>query len=249
MKRYKDLAGKELNLLNGLPTYIFIEEKDDGLNHLLFSSRMGSVLSLAKEQELVRIGVLLIKNNDLDYIEKRRELIKLGFHLFSTNVTVKRNLGNADFEPSNLVWKTIAKDEITVMEFQSLWERCKNPGMKIDAQMQSVKSELGHGWEKYCMAAFDKEVPIGISIPHIEPGTEDEGRLFYFGILPEQRGKGFAAKMHADSLQSLISIGASYYIGSTAEENTTMVRVFLRNGCLLNETTEVFYLYLKNHER
>ncbi len=43
----------------------------------------------------------------------------------------------------------------------------------------------------YCF--YDKNEPIGMSIPHIETGTESEGRLFYFGVMPYYRGKGIAS--------------------------------------------------------
>ncbi|WP_233522734.1 hypothetical protein [Peribacillus glennii] len=44
---------------------------------------------------------------------------------------------------------------------------------------------------------------MGIAIPHIEPGTDSEGRLFYFGLMPEERGKGKSAEIHMDCLMLL----------------------------------------------
>lgn len=42
-----------------------------------------------------------------------------------------------------------------------------------------------------------------MSIPHIETGTESEGRLFYFGVMPYYRGKGIASRLHLQSLHML----------------------------------------------
>ena len=46
-----------------------------------------------------------------------------------------------------------------------------------------------------------------MSIPHIETGTESEGRLFYFGVMPYYRGKGIASRLHLQSLHMLKEIG------------------------------------------
>lgn len=44
-------------------------------------------------------------------------------------------------------------------------------------------------------------------------GDIDEGRLFYFGIFPEERGKGYSKYLHLQSLHFLKEMGATYYIG------------------------------------
>jgi len=38
-------------------------------------------------------------------------------------------------------------------------------------------------------------------MPHIEPGTSEEGRLFYFGIIPSERGKGKSKLLHKQALE------------------------------------------------
>ena len=43
----------------------------------------------------------------------------------------------------------------------------------------------------------------GISIPHIEQGTTDEGRMFYFGVVPEHGGKGYGKLFHTITLELL----------------------------------------------
>jgi len=47
---------------------------------------------------------------------------------------------------------------------------------------------------------FEQGEPIGITNAHIELGTVDEGRLFYFEILPKQRGKSKGRILHKHSL-------------------------------------------------
>ncbi|MFG6496491.1 GNAT family N-acetyltransferase [Fictibacillus sp. UD] len=85
--------------------------------------------------------------------------------------------------------------------------------------------------------------PVAVCIPHIEPGTRNEGRLFYFGVLPEERGKGYAGKLHKRSLYLLKEMGASYYVGSTHESNIAMQRVFEKSGCEVRGRKSSFYYY------
>ncbi|MFD1040467.1 hypothetical protein ACFQ3N_18995 [Virgibacillus byunsanensis] len=65
-----------------------------------------------------------------------------------------------------------------------------------------------------------------------EPGTEDEGRLFYFGLIPSERGKGKSKLLHLQAIQMLESdLHASFYIGCTSKNNTPMLKTFMNNGC------------------
>ncbi|MGD6965479.1 hypothetical protein ACQCVP_03480 [Rossellomorea vietnamensis] len=71
-----------------------------------------------------------------------------------------------------------------------------------------------------------------VYIPHIEPHTEDEGRVFFFGIKPEFRGYGYGAKIHRSALCSLKKmLNARVYVGVTDSGNLKMKKVFERNGC------------------
>ncbi|WP_371320149.1 hypothetical protein [Chengkuizengella axinellae] len=106
------------------------------------------------------------------------------------------------------------------------------------------RKSMGDHWKNFCNVIFLRNIPIGISIPHIEPGTLNEGRLFYFGILPEHRGKGLSSVIHYQSLIMLKQMGATYYIGSTHDENIKMQKVFQRNDCITRAHTESYYLYL-----
>ena len=71
-----------------------------------------------------------------------------------------------------------------------------------------------------------------MSIPHIEPGTVSEGRLFYFGVnCLSYRGKGVASQLHLQCLHMFKEMGATYYIGSTHTSNEKMQGIFWRNNC------------------
>ena len=81
----------------------------------------------------------------------------------------------------------------------------------------------------------------GVFISHIEPFTKDEGRLFYFGLTPEFRGKGLAAVFHRFALAAIkLELDAESYIGVTDADNSAMKRVFLQNDCTHIQTIEIF---------
>jgi hypothetical protein len=115
--------------------------------------------------------------------------------------------------------------------------------LSMEEHLRSVKLELGPCWRKSCYAVYENRHPIGIAIPHIEPGTSEEGRLFYFGLIPEERGKGKSAEIHRDSLILLNRLGALFYIGSTNQANHGMQKVFLKNGCRITSRIESYYYY------
>ncbi|EDL64301.1 GNAT family N-acetyltransferase [Bacillus sp. SG-1] len=81
----------------------------------------------------------------------------------------------------------------------------------------------------------------GICIPHIEPFTESEGRLFFFGITPEFRGKGLSSTVHKFAIASLrIELKADSYIGVTDRDNQPMKKVFVKNGCQKIQSLEIY---------
>ncbi|CAG9615063.1 hypothetical protein BACCIP111899_04299 [Bacillus rhizoplanae] len=104
--------------------------------------------------------------------------------------------------------------------------------LNINQLLYAFQIEIGRKWNEHCLAAFQGEDPVGVILPHIEPGTIEEGRLFYLGIVPNMRGKRYGTMLHEKALYILKEIGASYYIGSTDEVNDPMKRVFSNNNCI-----------------
>ncbi|WP_226673437.1 GNAT family N-acetyltransferase [Rossellomorea aquimaris] len=167
------------------------------------------------------------------------------FTLHDENVTVHKVLE----ESSNLGEGFSLKDlhDIPLKEFKNVWEASMKESLNapsslhIDDQMRSVEVELGPNCKRSCMIAYENDVPIGVTMPHIEPGTVDEGRIFYFGILPSERGKGKSKLLHQQTLEILKKeFNASYYIGSTGHNNLPMLKTFQSNGCMVVERNKVF---------
>ena len=173
-------------------------------------------------------------------------LLGQGFQKVSSIVEYTCSL-NADFkEEAGIVIESLSQSSMDDAGFANLYERCrsgsanKNNLFTMKQIMESLENELGNNWRSKCHIFKKDGQPIGISIPVIENGTDNEGRLFYFGVVPEMRGKGFGTIFHRLSLGLLKNMNATYYVGSTDENNVHMFRIFERNGCVLRDKKGIY---------
>ncbi|MBY6037760.1 GNAT family N-acetyltransferase [Fictibacillus nanhaiensis] len=234
-------------LLNGMPEYLGLEQKHSVENEL-FSEIVEKLLTIGSQKHLNRVGVHL-RNETNTQSSLARYLEECGFKHHSNSIEYVKNLSEEfEFHP-DFSYYTLKDGKFTEKEFKGLWERVmqnslnKRSTISMEGHLSSVKNELGSHWKHNCGVFYMQNRPIAVCIPHIEPGTEDEGRLFYFGLLPEERGKGYASKLHNDSLYLLKKMGASYYIGSTHESNKAMQKLFTRSGCKENARKSSYYYY------
>ncbi|WP_158530721.1 GNAT family N-acetyltransferase [Pantoea sp. 3_1284] len=164
----------------------------------------------------------------------------------STIVEYTRSLDETFSSASVITVEPLFDGDMADSDFAELYELCrsgsanKNKLFTIKQVMDSLENELGLEWRASCFIFRKSGEPIGLSIPIIEQGTVDEGRLFYFGIVPEYRGEGYGAAFHRISLNLLREIGATTYVGSTDEANQHMIRIFERNGCLLRDRKGIY---------
>ncbi|PKR82380.1 GNAT family N-acetyltransferase [Heyndrickxia camelliae] len=238
---FEKLFNGTFKVLNGLPRYIALEQVQPEPD---FKEKLGHLIGVGKSNKLQYISVLIQKtNNDYSNI-----LITNGFEHRSSIIEYTKDLGNIEELPCEFQWKSL-ENELTEKEFKDTWRQCmlysdNKPSTFTMAQhLEAVKSELGNNWRNSCRVFLKGGKPIGVTIPHMEPGTTDEGRLFYFGLIPEMRGKGLSSSLHKQSLQFLREMGATYYIGSTQATNKKMQHVFIRSGCMLKSHMESFYKY------
>lgn len=92
--------------------------------------------------------------------------------------------------------------------------------------------------ETWCIAYRENE-PIGVVFAQRYEDKLEEGSLFFIGLLPEYRGKGYAKLLHAKGLEMLSDFGVKEYVGSTDVKNIAMIRAFAANGCRLYAIREV----------
>lgn len=192
-----------------------------------------------KKQKVAYLSLLMDEENE-DWLLKRR------FKKVSSIVEYTKLL-EGPFKPSNSVQVVaLSNSQVSDAEFAVLYDACrsgsanKNNLFSISQIMDSLERELGKSWREQCFIFSQNGVNSGISIPHIEQGTTDEGRVFYFGIVPEQRGKGYGKLFHGITLELLKSLGAKMYVGSTDTGNSPMRKIFEANGCILRDIKGIY---------
>ncbi|MCF6137718.1 GNAT family N-acetyltransferase [Pseudalkalibacillus berkeleyi] len=244
----KDLKDT-FKLLNGLPDYIALEEKENiKYDAQKLSEHIEKVISSGKELGIKRLSGL-INRTSIHYSSLSEIFTSKGFEPYASKVEVYRSLDDIKNEFNLFNWRSLEDSNLSQQEFKECWKQCMSNSdnapttITMEEHLNSVKVELGDNWKNACRVVYLNDNLIGMSIPHIEPGTLDEGRLFYFGIMPDARGKGHSVRLHHQSLYILKELGAKYYIGSTHENNLKMKRVFSKNGCSITARTESLYKY------
>ncbi|MBE7139918.1 GNAT family N-acetyltransferase [Bacillus toyonensis] len=243
----KNLFGSSKKILNGLPNAVTIEEIEEDVFYDVqtYTEKICRFEEVCFNWELKRASIVLNKRFN-GYNSSTRVLLDAGFSLHAAKIEVCRGLNNVEALEKQYTYCSI-EETLSEKEFKYIWKQCMlNSGnqtsiLTIDEHFYSVQTELGKGREKSCIVFYDKNEPIGMSIPHIESGTESEGRSFYFGVMPYCRGKGIASQLHLQSLHMLKEMGATYYIGSTHTSNEKMQRIFWRNNCLFKTEIELYY--------
>ena len=213
--------------------------KVEGVSEQEYLEEFNSLLSSWREQQVGYLSLLM----DTSY---ESWLLGAGFRKVSTIVEYSRALDEIVPDGQGITVETLADSGIADSDFGEFYERCrsgsanKNKLFTIRQVLESLENELGPEWRSSCFVFRNSGESIGLSIPIIEQGTVDEGRLFYFGVVPEWRGKGYGAALHRISLNLLRGIGATTYVGSTDEANRHMIRIFEQNGCMLRDRKGIY---------
>ncbi|WP_316570081.1 GNAT family N-acetyltransferase [Neobacillus sp. YIM B06451] len=247
MNQIRHLFGREFTILEGLPISIILEQKEPGVV-LDWEEKILALLDISSKLGVERTGVTLHKGNPA--VEMLGNLLlEKGFEHFSSKVDVYKDLKNYKEPDEKVMWRSLECPKLNEEEFKHYWEQAmlysanQASTLTMDQQLASVRAELGSEWRGACRVFYIDGKAAGVGIPHIEPGMPGEGRLFYFGILPEARGRGLGSFLHKQALSMLKDIGADYYVGSTHMANVAMQKVFERNGCSVRSYTESYYYY------
>ncbi|MCM3744618.1 GNAT family N-acetyltransferase [Sporosarcina luteola] len=232
-----------MNLFNRIEKeheYWLVDQvKLDGVSKQEYIEDFRSLLGEWREKKVEYLSLLM----DAEYEEW---LLELGFRKISTIVEYTRALEESFAEEPQITTEMLAAGGMADSDFAQLYESCrsgsanKNNLFTIEQVMESLENEFGPEWRASCFIFRKSGEPVGISIPIIEQGTVDEGRLFYFGVVPEWRGKGYGTLFHRISLNVLREIGATTYVGSTDEANYHMVGIFKHNGCVLRDRKGIY---------
>ena len=184
---------KKIKLVTGY-NYFSIEDTKYLTDYVL-NTLIKNIMNLPHLRQTINIHINSKFTFEVDIF-----LINSGFTLHDENVTVYKILD--DFDDDDLTFTLHNLHEISINEFKNICKQSMKYSLNtpslldIDIQMKSVELELGATYKDSCLIAFEKEKPISVIIPHIESGTVNDGRLFYFGIFPTERGKGKGRFLH-----------------------------------------------------
>ncbi|KMM36165.1 GNAT family N-acetyltransferase [Guptibacillus hwajinpoensis] len=223
----------DVKLLDGRPYYLAAEnvenlETNDDLD--LFISRMEE---LAMKERVQHVTITI--DSSSAHIHKLKKNLYVNK---SRSIEYSRDLNLESFTynyNSTITFSSAA--EVGITRFLDIWENAMSSSLNvpslytIEEQYEGMKQEVGAQYKTSCFIVFNNGIPLGVVMPIIESGTTEEGRLFYFGLLPNQRGKGLGTIVHRLGLHLLQQKGASYYIGSTGVDNKPMQQIFRNNDC------------------
>lgn len=186
---------------------------------------------------------ILLADHFSEKVDER--LVGEGFALHDELIFVERDLESLTSVPKTYSIRSLR--DCSAQEFKGVWERCMQGSLNaasylnMDEQMHSVEKELGPTYVDTCNIAYEGDKKIGVIMPHIEPGTEQEGRIFYFGLVPEARGQKKSTPLYQQGLMILKDrFGATYSVGATSVKNKPMQRVFEHAGCKVTSRVKLF---------
>ena len=237
-------------ILDGTPSYLVIEEigKIDSPKH--FEEILYEMKKYINENGIQSVSIVL-NEKEAKQTQYTSLLEEFSYQKQETQYFYKRDLTSFEVLKMKTSLEIKSLEEITSDVFIKAWTEASAgslnasipfSSLSVEKEFEGMKSELGSDYKKSCLVIFYENQPVGVTMPQIEQGTIDEGRLFYFGILPSFRKKGWGEYLHKLSLQLLKKMGATYYIGATGQNNVPMQRIFQANDCELIERKFIYKL-------
>jgi hypothetical protein len=206
------------------PSQIDIEQVDNNAS----VQELCSVLDKANvsiNQHPVFYARVNVYTENESYDTFHNVLLDYEYNLFTKKYAYHKQLANEQTLPSNYRWEAVGRGKTTENKFLEVWEACRKESANqasthsAEVQLQEVKTLLGDAWQSSCRIIYQGDHPIAMTIPHLEPDKNEEGRIYYIGSLPIVREQGVGQLVHAASLFMLQEMGAVVYKGSTHADN------------------------------
>ncbi|GAK00178.1 GNAT family N-acetyltransferase [Geomicrobium sp. JCM 19055] len=148
-------------------------------------------------------------NQLLNQLNKTREKMSIVGErvLYTCQMTNEIAINKAHYE----VW--LHFDDRSIMLLATIMDIDKDKSIQF---LQSMKVELPSQYHAMFTVYIDDGIPVGIVLPHIEPNTDQEGRMFWIGVHPNYKGIGYGALLHKVGLHRLQNdFHAKTYVGIT----------------------------------
>ncbi|CAM3849712.1 GNAT family N-acetyltransferase [Alkalicoccus chagannorensis] len=110
--------------------------------------------------------------------------------------------------------------------------------------LNGMQQELPDQADDMMTMLYFENTAIGLVLPHVEPDTDQEGRLFWMGLHPDFRSQGHGQALHYTGLYRLQEEArARSYYGITDHTNHAMQRIMKSNGCTQEEEPLLTFAY------
>lgn len=155
--------------------------------------------------------------------------------LFSKNLSEE----SREFCPPYEVWSPAHPDSVSFLS------EVRNESLEKSAKfLENMNSELPSLVEIMYTVYNVNNKPVGVVFPHLEPDTEQQGRMYWIGVHPNQIGKGYGRILHSIGLYRLqVDFRAKTYLGATRTDNKAMRNIMLANDCIQQESSVVSLEY------
>jgi ribosomal protein S18 acetylase RimI-like enzyme len=229
-----------------IPNQIDIEQVDKTANVQELCSVLEKANAKINQHPAMHARVSLY-TEDESYNTFHNVLLDYKYDLFAEKCAYQKQLADEQTLPSYYRWEAVGRGKTTENKLLEVWEACMKSSANqastrhAEMQLQDVKALLGDAWQSSCRLIYQGDLPIAMTIPHLEPGKNGEGRIYYIGSLPNVRGQGVGRLVHAASLFMLQEMGAAVYKGSTHAANIPMQHVFRKNGCIEGKRIATYY--------
>lgn len=167
---------------------------------------------------------------------------KANMHIVVERVIFTKHLAvhQVSLLPQYEVWPPLAHESISLLS--EIMQISLKDAKKFLIQMNE---ELPSQSEKMFTVYKRNNEPVGVVLPHIEPHTNNEGRMFWIGVHPRFQGKGMGRELHSIGLYRLKKdFQADTYLGITQIDNLPMKKIMLSNECIQYDHTLVSLDYI-----
>ena len=114
------LLKDSFKIINGLPHYIAIEEKENvHYDHENCKDEISILIDFAAQSELNRVGALINRTSE-HYLHLSKILINLGFEKYASKVEVFRDLQDINNNIKGFEWRSLSDSTISEDEFKKI---------------------------------------------------------------------------------------------------------------------------------
>lgn len=155
--------------------------------------------------------------------------------VYNRSLMTPLNVSTPDFE----VWSISENNSILLLS-----EVMGTSFIDAEKFLTGMRTELPSQAKEMFTVYIVNNEPVGVVFPHIEPSTDNEGRIFWICIHPNFLGTGLGKNLHSIGLYRLKNeFKAKSYLGMTQVDNIPMRNIMASNGCIQNKNTVISLQY------